>query len=237
METRRPRRQMRYATALAECADAGGYELEVVWDVCTVAALGVPVRPGEVPRAHARCPAASRSGWCWSPCCAAPTRCCCSTSPTTTSTCPASAGSRSSSRESPKTILLVSHDRELLDHTPRPGSSPSSSGAAGNTRVDAPRRLRVVPRGAPRPVRRASRSCAGAGTRSTPSSRRWCCMYKIEGGVQRRHGVALPGRADPARASSRRPARRPSAARAAGADAAARRPHRQARGGLRAASS
>ena len=36
------RHQMRYAEALAEWADAGGYDLEVVWDVCTTAGLGVP---------------------------------------------------------------------------------------------------------------------------------------------------------------------------------------------------
>src|SRR3954465_3911182 len=34
--------QMTYAEALAEYADAGGYDVEVVWDVCTVAGLGVP---------------------------------------------------------------------------------------------------------------------------------------------------------------------------------------------------
>jgi ATPase subunit of ABC transporter with duplicated ATPase domains len=34
--------QMRYAQALADWADAGGYEAEVLWDTCTVAALGVP---------------------------------------------------------------------------------------------------------------------------------------------------------------------------------------------------
>lgn len=34
--------QMAYATALAEYADAGGYDLEVLWDVCTTAALGLP---------------------------------------------------------------------------------------------------------------------------------------------------------------------------------------------------
>jgi len=34
--------QLRYATALADYADAGGYEHETVWDQCTVAALGVP---------------------------------------------------------------------------------------------------------------------------------------------------------------------------------------------------
>src|SRR5215472_13777207 len=34
--------QKRYAAALAEWGDAGGYEFEVHWDACTVAALGVP---------------------------------------------------------------------------------------------------------------------------------------------------------------------------------------------------
>src|SRR5689334_9114905 len=34
--------QLAYAAALAEYADAGGYDLEVVWDVCSVKALGVP---------------------------------------------------------------------------------------------------------------------------------------------------------------------------------------------------
>ena len=34
--------QMRYAHAIAEWAEAGGYDLEVVWDVVSVSALGVP---------------------------------------------------------------------------------------------------------------------------------------------------------------------------------------------------
>lgn len=34
--------QMRYAGAIADYADAGGYEYETVWDTCTVAALGIP---------------------------------------------------------------------------------------------------------------------------------------------------------------------------------------------------
>ncbi|QMU97460.1 ABC-F family ATP-binding cassette domain-containing protein [Microbacterium esteraromaticum] len=36
------RTQMRYAAAIADYADAGGYEHETVWDQCTVAALGIP---------------------------------------------------------------------------------------------------------------------------------------------------------------------------------------------------
>lgn len=34
--------QMAYAQALADWAEAGGYEAETVWDMCTMAALGVP---------------------------------------------------------------------------------------------------------------------------------------------------------------------------------------------------
>lgn len=42
MESEDERTQMRYATALSDYADAGGYDQEVVWDVCTTGALGVP---------------------------------------------------------------------------------------------------------------------------------------------------------------------------------------------------
>ena len=48
IETDDTANQMRYASALAEYAEAGGYEQEVVWDHCTMAALGHPVRAGEV---------------------------------------------------------------------------------------------------------------------------------------------------------------------------------------------
>jgi ATPase subunit of ABC transporter with duplicated ATPase domains len=34
--------QLRYAQALADWADVGGYEAETLWDVCTTAALGLP---------------------------------------------------------------------------------------------------------------------------------------------------------------------------------------------------
>ena len=87
---------MRYAQALADWADAGGYEAETLWDMCTVAALGVPFDRAQYRACDHACPAASRSGWCWRRCCAARTRCCCWTSRTTTWTSPASAGWRSS---------------------------------------------------------------------------------------------------------------------------------------------
>ncbi len=42
METDDEKTQMRYAEVLAEWSDAGGYEIEVLWDVCTIAAFGQP---------------------------------------------------------------------------------------------------------------------------------------------------------------------------------------------------
>ncbi|HWJ10171.1 MAG TPA: ATP-binding cassette domain-containing protein [Nocardioides sp.] len=42
MDTDDEATQIAYATALAEYADAGGYDIEVIWDVCTVKALALP---------------------------------------------------------------------------------------------------------------------------------------------------------------------------------------------------
>ena len=42
MERDDERAQLRYAAALAEWGEAGGYHAEVHWDACTVAALGIP---------------------------------------------------------------------------------------------------------------------------------------------------------------------------------------------------
>ncbi|CAN5458874.1 ATP-binding cassette domain-containing protein [soil metagenome] len=42
MERDDEKTQLRYATALADFADAGGYDIEVVWDACCTESLGVP---------------------------------------------------------------------------------------------------------------------------------------------------------------------------------------------------
>ena len=76
-------------------------------------------------------------------------------------------------RESAKTVLFVSHDRELLDNTATRVVT-VELGAAGNTVWTHPGGFATYHEARTRPLRRASRSCAGAGTRSTPSSRRWC---------------------------------------------------------------
>ncbi|WP_101790601.1 ABC-F family ATP-binding cassette domain-containing protein [Nonomuraea indica] len=42
MERDDEKAQMRYAQAITDYTDAGGYDIEVLWDTCTVAALGAP---------------------------------------------------------------------------------------------------------------------------------------------------------------------------------------------------
>ena len=75
-------------------------------------------------------------------------------------------------RESQKTILFISHDRELLNNTATRVVT-VELGAAGNTVWTHPAASRPTTRRGGT-ASRASRSCAGAGTRSTRSSRRWC---------------------------------------------------------------
>ena len=100
------------ATAIADWADLGGYDLEQRWDAAAQRVVGAGLgEVGERRRRH--CRAASASGWCW-PCCSARTpTSCCSTSPTTTSTSRPGPGS-SELQASRKTVLMISHDRTLL---------------------------------------------------------------------------------------------------------------------------
>ena len=197
METDDEQTQLRYA------AGAGGVRRRRAattsrWSgtVLHDRALGLPYDRREVPRGSHALAAASRSGWCWSTSCAGPTRCCCSTSRTTSSTCPARSGSSSGSASPPKTILFISHDRELLDHTATADRHRRARRGRQHG-VDAPRRVRVVPRGAARPVRplRGAAPALGRGARQAQGAG---AAVQDQGGVQRRHGLAVPGGADPA---------------------------------------
>ena len=88
-------------------------------------ALGRVRHPGRRPRPDrpsptgrcARSPAASRSASRSRSCCAATTTSCCSTSRTTSSTCPAKRWLERELAATRKTVLYVSHDRELLAAT------------------------------------------------------------------------------------------------------------------------
>jgi ATPase subunit of ABC transporter with duplicated ATPase domains len=108
--------QLRYAQALADYADAGGYELEVVWDVCTTAALGLPFR-----EAHRR-PIGTLSGGeqkrlMLEALLRGPDRVLLLDEPDNFLDVPAKQWLERRLRESTKTVLLVSHDRRLLAET------------------------------------------------------------------------------------------------------------------------
>ena len=106
--------QLRYANALADWGDAGGYDAEVAVGHRDRRRARRAATTGRSSARCGRCRAASRSGWCWRRCCAARTRCCCSTSRTTTSTCPASGGWRSGCAETPQ---------DGAARQPRPGAA------------------------------------------------------------------------------------------------------------------
>ena len=123
--------QMRYAGAIARYGDAGGYEAEVVWDQCCTAALGVPyercrwrevrtLSGGEQKRlvieALLRGPAPVLL----------------LDEPDNYLDVPGKRWLEEALRASPKTVLFVSHDRELLSRVPDRIVT-VELGAAGNT--------------------------------------------------------------------------------------------------------
>ncbi|MCP2337037.1 ABC-F family ATP-binding cassette domain-containing protein [Actinomadura rupiterrae] len=106
--------QMRYAEALTGWGDAGGYEAEVLWDSCTTAALGVPfdrcryrdvstLSGGEQKRLVLE---ALLRG---------PDEVLLLDEPDNYLDVPGKRWLEERLRETSKTVLLVSHDRELLD--------------------------------------------------------------------------------------------------------------------------
>jgi ATPase subunit of ABC transporter with duplicated ATPase domains len=108
--------QLRYATALAGWGDAGGYEIEVLWDACCVAALGIPydscrwreirtLSGGEQKRLALE---ALLRG---------PDEVLLLDEPDNYLDVPGKRWLEERLRETSKTVLLVSHDRELLDRS------------------------------------------------------------------------------------------------------------------------
>ena len=113
----RAKAQLAYANALAAWGEAGGYDAEVLFDTVAVAILG---KPWEEVRSTVRCgpsPAASRSG--------SPSTCCCAArdevllldEPDNFLDVPGKRWLEARLRESSKSVLFVSHDRELLAQT------------------------------------------------------------------------------------------------------------------------
>jgi ATPase subunit of ABC transporter with duplicated ATPase domains len=108
--------QMRYAEALAEYADAGGYDLEVVWDVCTVRGLGVPYDRAKY-RALRTLSGGEQKRLVLEYLLAGPDEVLLLDEPDNFLDVPGKIWLEQRIRESEKTILFISHDRELLDNT------------------------------------------------------------------------------------------------------------------------
>lgn len=123
--------QMTYATALAEWADAGGYETEVLWDVCTTAALGIPFERCRW-REVSSLSGGEQKRLVLEALLRGPDEVLLLDEPDNFLDVPAKRWLEDRLVESPKTVLYVSHDRELLHRTATRVVT-VELGAAGNT--------------------------------------------------------------------------------------------------------
>ena len=116
METDDEATQMAYAEALAEYADAGGYDVEVTWDVCTVAGLGVPYDKAKY-RELRTLSGGEQKRLVLEFLLRGPDQVLLLDEPDNFLDVPGKIWLENRIRESDKTILFISHDRELLDNT------------------------------------------------------------------------------------------------------------------------
>ncbi|WP_182524512.1 ABC-F family ATP-binding cassette domain-containing protein [Nocardioides dongkuii] len=123
--------QMAYATALGEYADAGGYDVEVVWDVCTIAALGVPYDRVKY-RELTTLSGGEQKRLVLEYLLRGPDQVLLLDEPDNYLDVPGKIWLEGRIRESDKTVLMISHDRELLNNTATRVVT-VELGAAGNT--------------------------------------------------------------------------------------------------------
>lgn len=105
--------QMAYASALAEYAEAGGYEQETVWDECTTAALGIPFERARY-REVTSLSGGEQKRLVLEALFRGPDDLLLLDEPDNYLDVPAKRWLEETLRASKKTVLLVSHDRELL---------------------------------------------------------------------------------------------------------------------------
>lgn len=108
--------QVRYAQALVDYGDAGGYEAEVVWDHCCTAALGVPFERGQW-REVRTLSGGEQKRLVLEALLRGPDEVLLLDEPDNYLDVPGKRWLEEALRESPKTVLFVSHDRELLART------------------------------------------------------------------------------------------------------------------------
>ena len=105
--------QMRYAHAIAEWAEAGGYDQEVVWDVVAVSALGVPFAQAQY-RELATLSGGEQKRIVLEALFRGPDDVLLLDEPDNYLDVPGKLWLEERLQETPKTVLLISHDRELL---------------------------------------------------------------------------------------------------------------------------
>jgi ATPase subunit of ABC transporter with duplicated ATPase domains len=123
--------QLRYAHALAEWADAGGYDAEVLWDVCTTEALGLPFERSRW-REVRTLSGGEQKRLALEALLRGPDEVLLLDEPDNYLDVPAKRWLEQRLAETPKTVLYVSHDRELLARSATHVVT-VELGAAGNT--------------------------------------------------------------------------------------------------------
>ena len=116
METDDEKTQLRYASALADWGDVGGYEIEVVWDVCTTAALGVPYDRCSHRMLHTLS-GGEQKRLALEALLRGPDEVLLLDEPDNYLDVPGKRWLEAALADSPKTVLFVSHDRELLSRS------------------------------------------------------------------------------------------------------------------------
>jgi ATPase subunit of ABC transporter with duplicated ATPase domains len=123
--------QMAYAQAISDWSDAGGYDAEVLWDVCTVAALGIPFDKAQY-RETRTLSGGEQKRLVLEALLRGPDEVLLLDEPDNYLDVPGKEWLEQRLAESPKTVLYVSHDRELLARTATQVVT-VELGAAGNT--------------------------------------------------------------------------------------------------------
>jgi ATPase subunit of ABC transporter with duplicated ATPase domains len=131
MDTEDERTQMRYAQAISDWADAGGYDIEVLWDVCCTEALGVPYARAQY-REVRTLSGGEQKRIVLEALLRGPDAVLLLDEPDNYLDVPGKRWLEDALRATPKTVLYVSHDRELLARTATLVVT-VELGAAGNT--------------------------------------------------------------------------------------------------------
>jgi ATPase subunit of ABC transporter with duplicated ATPase domains len=123
--------QLAYAQALVDWGDAGGYDYETLWDVCTVSALGIPFEQAQW-RKVTTLSGGEQKRVVLEALLRSPEEVLLLDEPDNYLDVPAKRWLEDQLIASPKTVLFVSHDRELLDRVATRVAT-LEPGAAGST--------------------------------------------------------------------------------------------------------